>query len=526
MICPNCQKEIPADVKACGYCGYWLDTEAVPPVGAGQGQIPWLWVGVGGTVLVVIVLVAIIAFLAGRGGEGGDTEATVAAALTAARQTDVAMAAPEETEPTEANPVAATAPLLTATPPPAGIGDDSELQETTPTETGTLPAETSLPTPTTAVPTNVPTDTPLPTPTNPPPSPSPTPAAAPATNLTEAQARQAWSASGHAAADDEAFVHWNGDSPPQVPESCAKCHSLYGFLDFLGADGSAPGQVDQAAPIGSVLECEVCHHEMAEALTSVVMPSGIEITDLGPEARCMQCHQGRQSTISVNEMVGDTGEDVVNLDIGFVNVHYYPAAATKYGATAMGGYQYPGKPYATDFTHVEDFNSCVECHDSHTLQVRGEACLECHPEISERLFYINIRNQDSPLDYDGDGKPAEGIFLEIRDLQHILYQNIQTYADEVAGVPVVYEVNNYPYFFIDTNGNGKPDDKEADFGNRYNAWTPRLLKAAYNYQVSVKDPGAYIHNARYVIQLLYDSIEDLNAALAEPVDLSIIKRGN
>ena len=240
----------------------------------------------------------------------------------------------------------------------------------------------------------------------------------------------------------------------------------------------------------------------------------------------MQCHQGRQSTVSVNWTIGDIEEDSVNSDIGFANIHYYAAAATKYGATAMGGYQYPGKSYATDFTHVENFNSCVECHDSHTLQVRGEACLECHPEISEKLYYINIRNQDTPVDYDGDGKPAEGIYLEIRDLQHILYRNIQAYANQVPGVPVVYNAHSYPYFFIDANGNGKPDDDEADFDDRYNAWTPRLLKAAYNYQVSVKDPGAFAHNAQYIIQLLYDSIEDLNTVLAEPVDLSKINRGN
>ena len=43
----------------------------------------------------------------------------------------------------------------------------------------------------------------------------------------------------------------------------------------------------------------------------------------------------------------------------------------------------------------------------------------------------------------------------------------------------------------------------------YNAWTPRLLRAAYNYQYSVKDPGAFAHNPLYVMQFLYDSIKDV-----------------
>jgi hypothetical protein len=38
--------------------------------------------------------------------------------------------------------------------------------------------------------------------------------------------------------------------------------------------------------------------------------------------------------------------------------------------------------------------------------------------------------------------------------------------------------------------------------------------------VSQKDPGRYAHGGKYIIQLLYDSIEDLNSEIAEPIDLS------
>ena len=46
----------------------------------------------------------------------------------------------------------------------------------------------------------------------------------------------------------------------------------------------------------------------------------------------------------------------------------------------------------------------------------------------------------------------------------------------------------------------------------YNSWTPRLLRAAYNYQYSTKDPGTFAHNGKYIIQVLYDSLEDLSKA--------------
>ncbi|MCB1404024.1 MAG: polyheme membrane-associated cytochrome C, partial [Rhodobacteraceae bacterium] len=51
---------------------------------------------------------------------------------------------------------------------------------------------------------------------------------------------------------------------------------------------------------------------------------------------------------------------------------------------------------------------------------------------------------------------------------------------------------------------------EAVFPNRYASWTPRLLRAAYNYQFLAKDPGAFAHNPRYATQITYDSLEDLS----------------
>jgi hypothetical protein len=112
-------------------------------------------------------------------------------------------------------------------------------------------------------------------------------------------------------------------------------------------------------------------------------------------------------------------------------------------------------------------------------------------------------------DYDGDGDVTEGVKGEIEGLQAILYTSLQTYAKDKLGTPILYSAAAYPYFFIDTNANGTLDADEGTAANKYAAWTPRLLKAAYNLQYSIKDPGAYAHNGAYVIQALYDSIEDL-----------------
>jgi hypothetical protein len=117
------------------------------------------------------------------------------------------------------------------------------------------------------------------------------------------QNREKWLTSAHADHTAEAFIHWNEDNPPQVPTSCARCHSTPGYRDYLGADGSAPNVVDKPAPVGTVVECDACHNDQALALTAVTFPSGLTVSGLGKEARCMVCHQGRESTVSVEKSV-------------------------------------------------------------------------------------------------------------------------------------------------------------------------------------------------------------------------------
>lgn len=330
-----------------------------------------------------------------------------------------------------------------------------------------------------------------------------------------------WQNSPHNDTEAEAFNHWNEDDPAEIPTSCAKCHSTPGYLDAIGADGSEAGSVEAAAPIGTTVQCTACHNSVTIDMTSVVMPSGIEITGLGDEARCMQCHQGRASTLDVNTAIEEAGvdEDEVSEDLGFINIHYFAAAATKYGTEAKGGYEYEGKTYDAFFAHVEEYETCDDCHNPHTQEVKIEECTACHAGVASVEELRDVRMPGSQVDYDGDGDLEEGIYHEIQGVQEALYLAIQAYASEVAGTPIVYDSQSYPYFFIDSDEDGEVSGEEASFPNQYNAWTPRMLKASYNFQVAAKDPGNYAHGGKYIIQLLKDSTEDLNEVISEPVAL-------
>ncbi|MCP3145328.1 Ig-like domain-containing protein [Pyxidicoccus xibeiensis] len=335
-----------------------------------------------------------------------------------------------------------------------------------------------------------------------------------------------WAGSPHADVSAEAFSHWNEEG--SVPTACAKCHSTEGFVDYLGGDGTAPGQVETPGRVQSGVRCEACHNSAASSLTSVTFPSGKEVSGLGAEARCMVCHQGRAAGRDIDAQVADagvSGEDTASPALGFTNIHYYPAAATLFASQAAGGYQYTGQVYDTRFRHVPGFDKCNECHDPHSTQVRWEACSTCHPGTTDVTKAWNIRQIASRnQDYDGDGDRAEGIYFELQGLREKLLAAIQRYGAERAQ-RLCYG-NAHPYWFKDTDGDGACSQAESVATNRFASWSPRLQKAAYNYQLSKVDPGAFAHNAKYVIQLLHDSTQSLNTALAVPFDTSLLVRND
>lgn len=333
----------------------------------------------------------------------------------------------------------------------------------------------------------------------------------------------AWLASGHADRTAEAFIHWDEDG--EVPTSCARCHSEGGYRDYLGDDGTPAFQVDNAAPLGTVVSCAACHNGAAADLDTVEFPSGNVINDLGPEARCMTCHQGRSSGADVDADVAaaGVGADETSTDLGFVNIHYYAAGATLYAGRAAGGYEYADGVYDTRFRHVPSANTCIGCHNQHSLEIRLNTCQGCHDEATTVEGLKDIRMISSGVDYDGDNDLNEGIYYELTGLRARVLELAQAYATQ-QGTGICYSSASYPYFFQDTNGDGECGADEANYGNRFTAWTPRLLKGAYNFQVASVDPGAFAHNAKYIIQLLYDSAQDLNAGLTAGEDLSALHR--
>ncbi len=324
----------------------------------------------------------------------------------------------------------------------------------------------------------------------------------------------AWLGSPHGNYHALSFTYWNTQG--LVPDNCAMCHSETGFQDFLGVGDRTAGQVDHAGTINTVIGCASCHTREAHALDAVTFPSGVEVAGLGASATCMVCHQGRQSSDQFETRVAGMSDDEVSADLEFVNIHYAAAAATMLGGDVRPGYQYEGRSYAGRFMHVPGADTCVACHEPHSTRVEPDGCLTCHRGVDTLR---DIRTQHS--DFAGTGGRSGGIHSEIIALQTQLMEAIRLYAADVAGTPIAY-AGSFPYFFADPSGTGVLEPDQITRDNRYQSWTPRLLKAAYNYQVATKDPGGYVHNPRYMLQILHDSLADL--AQVTELDVSHLSR--
>ncbi len=90
-------------------------------------------------------------------------------------------------------------------------------------------------------------------------------------------------------------------------------------------------------------------------------------------------------SVSVNAAIDELAlesVDTVSEELGFANIHYYAAAATKYGTLAKGGYEYDFDTYDGNFAHVEGFETCNDCHNPHTLELDIESCTTCHEDVS------------------------------------------------------------------------------------------------------------------------------------------------
>jgi hypothetical protein len=281
----------------------------------------------------------------------------------------------------------------------------------------------------------------------------------------------------------------NPTRDPQQVVACGACH----------ADGNNPAFWTN--------DSTLWEDETFTALEPVEFPSGATQTLNGPSNICMACHQGRASGVDVQEAIDEADQHG-----RFINRHYFAAAAILFGSEVTAHYEYAGRTYLGQNTfpgHGEGLSVCVDCHmrsgaADHTFEPQITDCNLCHQSIVDSFEQLGLPFGAANVDYDGDGT-GESFQGEIDGFAGdgvnvpagALLTAIQNYAATIIGTPIEYRPGSYPYFFI------------AGTDNSYNLFDDRLLAAAFNFH-SAQDPCSDIHNYKYVLQALYDSLDDLD----------------
>lgn len=336
-------------------------------------------------------------------------------------------------------------------------------------------------------------------------------------------------ASDTAPAGGEQFRDWDTSV---VSSNCSQCHAGEKGLENYLAN---PLTTLTNRPVNG-MQCTTCHDPQAtdrdmtrmRAIASVRFPprSTLMTTPIVKNAAdfgdpldtiCATCHSGREAKGSIDARIGATAE--TSWTLGFANPHYLGAAGIAFGTDAKMAYEYAGKTYAGQQMHHGAKASCVGCHDprgsKHTFEIAEVAPTGCKASgchgTADFETYKSV-SHDSGLSFDGHA-PGETLKLQVQHISDALLARIKAYAAAGTGGPICYNGAANPYWFKDDGtgggiaGNGVCEPGETtSYGNAMN---PSLLRAAFNYQWSQKEPGAWAHNFDYIVQVMYDSIEAL-----------------
>lgn len=298
----------------------------------------------------------------------------------------------------------------------------------------------------------------------------------------------------------------NGNASYANGGGCHQCHTNEGFIEY-----AKRGKVDRKGfvPNPSEIGCFTCHDPHAKGDFALRKKDKVNLAngatfDKGKGNLCANCHRARRTPKK------EVKERMISRSTW--GPHHGPQADMLLGTNA---YEFPGKKYSkSEHSHLTKAN-CVTCHmaqpkgryrlspaiGGHSFNIDGEVherpklnvagCLSsgCHKEMKQVKGTLIFKRQ-APADYDGNGK----------------VENVQ---EEVQGL---YErlINTRGTGLLQTMKDPLYDAKGKFIKNKVK-YPVKVVGALYNYKFAQEDRSRGIHNTRYAVQLLMDSIKALDA---------------
>jgi predicted CXXCH cytochrome family protein len=240
-----------------------------------------------------------------------------------------------------------------------------------------------------------------------------------------------WNIAGHADLQADPFSHYDWSLANRA--TCRRCHSGFGYTDF--ANGVAEAQ--QRGNL-RVVDCLVCHsthgamqdETLLRIYDDVTLPTGQLITDAGPGATCISCHNGRRQppipnppgVTTIHYLSGGVMLEGVNGVTAFDGTTYELSNSnhtTNAGIDCTVCHMAPGPTVGPEVGMVGGHTFRLKNHDTGYENV-GNTCATaaCHPGATT----INLPANG---DYDGDSV-TEGVQNETQGLLNLLEVALNT----------------------------------------------------------------------------------------------------
>jgi hypothetical protein len=286
---------------------------------------------------------------------------------------------------------------------------------------------------------------------------------------------------------------------------CQGCHTNEGFIEYANT-----GKVDPKGfiPNPSEIGCFTCHDPHTKGDFSLRKADKVTLAngatyDKGDGNLCGNCHQARRAA---TKEVKERG-----ISSSHWGPHHGPQADMLLGTN---GYEFPGKKYSNSIHARLKKANCVTCHmaqptgryrlapavGGHSFSVEGEVheapkvnaagCLGsgCHKEMKQVKGNV-IFKKKTQTDYDGDGK-VENVQEEVQGLYERLINK--------EGTGLLQTMKDPLY------------DAKGNFIKNKVKYPVEVVAGLYNYKFVQEDRSKGIHNSKYAIQLLMDSIKALD----------------
>lgn len=331
------------------------------------------------------------------------------------------------------------------------------------------------------------------------------------------------------------FVFHGSNAMYSNGDTCQKCHTHQGFVEFVTTGSNAADFIPAASPPG----CFSCHepHEVGDlsliTTEAVTLVDGTTTFDHGDGNLCAACHQaltlvdeivtgtfpktirsyegphhGPQADVIMGANYWDSGETMEGVSVhstadpdgpqdSCVNCHHYLSTFDRQAANSeMGGH---------------GFYMSAEVHGS--PKDLGDACLLCHDGDFGVDFsgHANDFEDNTIPAFDWDGNSVtENYLLEIKGMRDTLIGYFGDGATNFGGAgdgPIEDAGTGLDYTVT-----GVSDERHRDWETAEATFDEAEAESWWNFLLFIEDKSNGVHNPTFAAQLLWDAIVNLNAA--------------